>query len=180
MGTNKTDWFGFTNALERVVRSTSLETLFTWLESTSPATWMREATWAFPGALIVHVWSLAFICGISLALVLGLFGVAPRLLPGLRTRFMPLVWGALSVSLLSGLLLLMTYPDQVLTSPVFYSKLILIAVAVALALDLKRRCAPLAFPASAPLALPLKLRAAGLLLAWFLAIVTGRLLYYTY
>lgn len=140
---------------------------------------MREATWSFPGSLIVHVWALAFICGLSLCLALAVFGVAPRLLPGLVTRFMAFIGGALLVSLGSGLLLLLTYPDQVLTSPVFYSKLVIIAIALALAIDLHRRRGQLA-TSTGPIPLALKLRAAALMLAWFLAIVTGRLLYYTY
>ena len=157
-----------------------MSSLYNWLESTVLGTWVREAPWGFPGGLVVHVWALAFICGLSVVLALGVFGVAPRLLPGLLPRFLPLLWPTLGISLLSGLLLLMTYPEQVLTSYVFHFKLVCIAAAIGLAVSLQRRLAALGLPLDAPAPRPEKFRAAGLLLAWFLALASGRLLYYTY
>lgn len=154
-----------------------MPSLYDWLESTAIGTWMREAPWAFPGALVVHVWALAFICGSSVILALAVFGIAPGILPALLPRFQPLLWPAFGISLVSGLLLLMTYPDQVLTSPVFYSKLVCIALALGLAVSLQRR---LAAANARALARIDQLRAAGLLAAWFLALALGRLLYYTY
>lgn len=153
---------------------------YDWIEATAVATWMRESTWAFPGSLIVHGWALAFVCGISLLLALAVFGRAPRLLPPLLPRFLPLIGIAMTFSLGSGLLLLMTYPEQVLTSAVFFLKLGSIAVAVALAVSLQRKCAELYLPYPVSFPLNLKLRAAGMLLAWFVALAAGRLLYYTY
>ncbi|MGV3592917.1 MAG: hypothetical protein ACO1PZ_14610 [Gammaproteobacteria bacterium] len=156
--------------------------LYDWLESTAPGTWMREAPWAFPGALVVHVWALAFICGSSVVLALAVFGIAPRLLPALLSRFQQLLWPAFVISLISGLLLLMTYPGQVLASPVFYSKLVCIALALSLAVSLTRRLGAAAARNSTAIAIARadKLRAAGLLAAWFVALALGRLLYYTY
>lgn len=157
-----------------------MATLYDWLESTMLSTWVRETPWGFPGGLVVHVWALAFICGVSVVLALSVFGITPRVLPGLLPRFLPLLWPALTVSLLSGLLLLMTYPEQVLTSPVFYFKLVCIGLAISLAMSLRRGLAARAPQAEAPYPRADKLRAAALLLAWFLALASGRLLYYTY
>lgn len=153
--------------------------LVTWLESTALSTWVREAPWGFPIGLILHVWSLGFICGISLLLALAVFGRAPGLLPPLLPRFQPLVWSAFSISLASGLLLLLTYPDKVLTSKVFFMKLGFIAVALGCAVSLQRRLVGIEAPYT-NFAPGLKWRAGGLLFFLFLAIVTGRLLYYTY
>lgn len=157
-----------------------MSSLYDWLENTTLGTWIREAPWGFPGGLVVHVWALAFICGLSVVLALAVFGLAPRMLPALLPRFLPLLWSALCISLLSGLLLLMTYPEQVLTSPVFYTKLVCIAAAVSLAVSLQRRLTLTATSAGTSATRPDKLRAAGLLLAWFVTLATGRLLYYTY
>lgn len=154
--------------------------LFTWLENTPIGIWVRESAWGFPIGLILHVWSMAFVVGISLLLALSVFGLAPRLLPTLLAKYLPVTWTALGVSLASGVLLLSTYPATVLTSEVFYLKMLIIAAALSLAVSLQRRCAALPTPRETPMPLALKLRAAGILLAWFSTIVTGRLLYYTY
>ena len=89
-------------------------TLYDWIESTAISTWVRESPWGFPGSLIVHVWSMAFIGGISLLVAFGVLGLAPRLLPTLLDKYLPVTWSALCVSLLSGLVLMATYPDKVL------------------------------------------------------------------
>ena len=156
--------------------------LYDWLESTALGTWMREATWAFPGTLIVHVWALAFIFGSSVVLALAVWGKAPALLPALLRPFQRLLWPAFGINLISGLLLLMTYPEQVLTSPVFHLKLVCIALALGLAMSLQRRLATADAGSGTVVAIAGidKMRAAGLLATWLLALALGRLLYYTY
>ncbi len=151
--------------------------LFNWLETSPVGVLMRESPWGFPIGLIVHVWSMAFVSGISLLLALSIFGVVPRVRAPLLEKYLPVTWTAICVSLASGVMLLFTYPDMVLTSPVFYTKMVLIIVALSLAVSLQRKCVALA---EMPAPFVLKLQAAGILLAWFCTIVTGRLLYYTY
>lgn len=154
---------------------------YDWIESTAVGTWVRESPWGFPGSLIVHVWSMAFIGGISFLVALAVFGRAPRVLPALLDKYLPVTWTAFGISLLSGLVLMATYPDKVLSNGVFWLKLVFIAIALTLVTSLQRRCAALpATETGRPIPARLKLRAALILLAWFCAIVTGRLLYYTY
>ena len=153
---------------------------YDWIESTAVGTWVRESPWGFPGGLIVHVWSMAFIGGMSLLVALAIFGRAPRLLPALLGRYLPVTWSAFGISLLSGLVLMATYPDKVLGNVVFWLKLVFIAMALALVTSVQRRCMALSSIDAAPFPAALKLRAALILLAWFCAIITGRLLYYTY
>lgn len=154
--------------------------LYDWIESTAVGTWVRESPWGFPGSLIVHVWALAFTGGISLLVALGVFGIAPRLLPALLDKYLPVTWTAFGISLGSGIVLLATYPDKVLGNGVFWLKLVFIAAALALVTSLQRRCVALPLIDGAAFPLAVKVRAALVLLAWFCAIVTGRLLYYTY
>jgi hypothetical protein len=105
------------------------------------------------------------------------------LLP-LAQKSKPILWGALLVSLISGLLLLSAYPAKALTNEVFYLKLAFIVVAMTLALSLVNQCKSLqaadAPPAPVPFPAGVRLRAAGILLAWFGTIAAGRLLAYTY
>ena len=111
-------------------------TLFAWIERTPVALWVRESLWGFPFSLVLHAWSMALLVGISVVLSLSALGVAPRVLLPLAAKSKPILWSALLVSLISGLLLLSAYPAKALTNEVFYLKLAFIGVAMTLALSL--------------------------------------------
>jgi hypothetical protein len=158
--------------------------LFAWIERTPVALWVRESLWGFPISIIIHAWAMAVLVGISLLIGLSAVGVAPRVLLPLAEKSKPIIWGAFVVSLISGLLLLSAYPAKALTNEVFYLKLAFIAVAMTLDVSVVNRCKSLlaanAPPAPVPFPASVRLRAAGILLAWFGAIASGRLLAYTY
>jgi hypothetical protein len=154
--------------------------LFAWIENTPIALWVRGSLWGFPISLILHAWAMAALVGISLLLALSALGVAPRLLLPLAERSKPFIWAAFLLSLISGVLLLSAYPAKALTNEVFYLKLVFVGVALTLALSLVNRCKALSPQHAAALPAKLRLRAAGILLAWFGAIAAGRLLAYTY
>jgi hypothetical protein len=155
-------------------------TLFAWIERTPIALWVRESIWGFPISLILHAWAMALLVGISLLVGLSALGVAPRLLLPLAEKSRPIIWGSFLVSLISGLLLLSAYPAKALTNEVFYLKLGFIAVAMTLALSVIKQCKSLSPQHVEALPRKLRLRAAGILLAWFGTIAAGRLLAYTY
>ena len=160
-------------------------TLFAWIERTPVALWVRESLWGFPFSLVLHAWSMALLVGISVVLSLSALGVAPRVLLPLAAKSKPILWSALLVSLISGLLLLSAYPAKALTNEVFYLKLAFIGVAMTLALSLVNQCNRLPAEHGAraqepPVPARLKLQAGGILLAWFGVIAAGRLLAYTY
>jgi hypothetical protein len=154
--------------------------LFAWIERTPVALWVRESLWGFPFSLILHAWAMAVLVGISLLVGLSAVGVAPRLLVPLAEKSKPIIWGSFFVSLISGLLLLSAYPAKALTNEVFYLKLAFIAVAMTLALSVINKSKGLAPEQIAALPGKLRLRAAGILLAWVGTIAAGRLLAYTY
>ena len=155
-------------------------TLFAWIERTPIALWVRESLWGFPISLILHAWAMALLVGISLVLALGALGVAPRLLLPLAEKSKPFIWAAFLVSLISGVLLLSAYPAKALTNEVFYLKLGFIGVAMTLALSMVNACKGLPPQREPALPAKLRLRAVGILLAWFGTIAAGRLLAYTY
>lgn len=105
-----------------------MTSIFAWIERTPIALWVRESLWGFPISLILHAWSMALLVGISVVLSLSALGVDPRVLLPLAEKSKPVLWGALLVSLISGLLLLSAYPAKALTNEVFYLKLAFIAI----------------------------------------------------
>ena len=96
-------------------------------------------------------------------------------------QFFPLMWIGFWVNAVSGLLLLVAYPAKALTDPVFYIKIVLITAAVLLLLLVKKAV----FVSDDPTRLfepakRIKIFAVTILLLWTGAILSGRLIAYTY
>ena len=141
---------------------------FIWLEATALSTWVRESPslWAFPGVRSMHALGMGLVAGLNAAIDLRILGVAPRVPFAEIKRFVPLMWFGFWLNAVSGVILLAGYPTKALTNPVFYVKLMFIAVAVTAAVK--------AIPKAS------KLWAWLSLAGWFGAITAGRLLAYTY
>ena len=131
---------------------------------------------AFPFILILHAWGMGIIAGGNAAIDLRILGFAPRVPLSAMAKFYPVMWFGFVINAISGFLLLMGYPTKALTNPVFYLKLICIAAGMVLMSRLRRRVVPEETPASQQG----KVMAAFSLIVWAGAIVSGRLLAYTY
>jgi hypothetical protein len=118
----------------RIRAATVFDSFFAWLEATAFSVWMRESPsiFAFPIILAVHTIGLGLLAGITVALDLRLLGFAPRVPLQEFKRFWPLLWVGLWLNVLSGLALIAAYPTKALTNPIFYVKLGLIGVALAI------------------------------------------------
>jgi hypothetical protein len=161
----------------------SLDPFLAWVESTALSQWVvgSPSIFAFPGILVLHAIGMGFAVGISAAMDLRILGVAPGVPLAEMQRLLPILWAGFWLNAVSGFLLLVGYPTKALTNPVFYLKLILIAVAMTLMVRISRS----AFenhPTAAPSGFPAPLRRLALvsLLCWAGAITAGRLLAYTY
>ena len=110
-----------------------MDPAFIWLEQTSLSVWIRESPsiLAFPGILVLHTIGMAFLVGTSFAISLRTFGLAGGVRPESFLRFVPLMWLGFVVNATSGAALLLGYPTKALTNPLFYVKLLLIALALA-------------------------------------------------
>ena len=155
---------------------TAFDPLFLWLEASAFSVWMRESPslWAFPGILAAHTVGLGLLAGLNGALNLRLLGVAPAIPPVVFRRFLPFMWLGLWVNVLSGIALLVAYPTKALTNPVFYVKLALIGMSLAVLRTIVRR-----LDGPDPAAGNTRLLATVSLLGWAGAIAAGRLLAYT-
>ena len=154
---------------------------FVWLEATGFSVWMRESPslWAFPAILTLHTIGLGLLAGINAALDFRILGIAPQIEFDAFRRYLPFMWIGLGVNVATGIALLIAYPTKALTNPVFYAKLLLIAVALVILRIVRRRV--LGRHADGNV-LPngLKALASISLACWAVAIVAGRLLAYTY
>ena len=154
--------------------------LFIWIESTALNRWLVESpsVFAFPFVLALHTIGLALLVGLNAALDFRILGVAPQIPVAAFTRFLPIMWAGFWLNAVTGVLLLIAYPTKALTNPVFYLKLVLIGVATAILLAVRRRLLSERMPASRPGRV--KLLAVASLVCWAGAIIAGRLLAYTY
>jgi hypothetical protein len=159
-----------------------MDPFFLWLETSSLSTWVRESisVFAFPLILSLHTIGMGFVAGLSTVIGLRTLGLAPKVpLMELR-RYFGVLWAAFWLNAISGVLLLIGYPTKALTNPVFYLKLVFIALAI-LAL---RSMNTVVFGDSRLDFEPVRGKgrwlAAGMIFCWAAAITAGRLLAYTY
>jgi hypothetical protein len=159
----------------------NIDPFLLWLESTALSQWVvgSPSLLAFPGILTFHAIGMGFAVGICLALDLRVLGVAPGVQVAEMRRFVPIVWVGFWINAISGVLLLIGYPTKALTNPVFYLKLLLIAVGLVLFARIGRRVfnEPTAGDAELP---ALRRMAIISIVCWVGAITAGRFLAYTY
>jgi hypothetical protein len=149
---------------------------FAWLEQTGYSVWVREAPtlFAFPFMLILHAIGMGLVAGLHTSMCLRVLGIAPDIRLQAMRSFFPAWWFGLAINVFSGVSLLIAYPTKALTNPLFYLKLLLIALAVWGFLWMRRNVFGDSLPAKA------RAVAMGSIFCWGTAIFAGRLLAYTY
>jgi len=152
--------------------------MFEWLEATSLSVWVREAQtiWAFPMILTLHTFGLALLVGGSVVIDLRLLGIGRQMPVAPLRMLFRVVWAGFWLSLITGSTLFAAYATMRGTSPVFYAKLLFVALGVSTVVLIRR--AVFDVPAEIAAAGSVKLMALLSLAAWTAAITTGRLLAY--
>jgi hypothetical protein len=158
-----------------------MDATFTWIETSAFSTWLTESPslWAFPFVLILHTWGLAFLVGANVVLDVRVLGLVPDVPLRSLERYFLVMWIGFWINAASGVLLLIAYPTKALTNPLFYLKLVLIAVAFASALRIRRHLRDAPAHTTPRDAARLKTLAAISLACWAAAVPAGRLLAYT-
>jgi hypothetical protein len=154
----------------------SMQAVIDWLTATSLSQAIQTTSWAIPGIQVVHIVCLATLFAVALILSLRIAGrgFAMEPLASLAGRFMPAIWTCLVVLFLSGSLLILAEPFRTITNPIFYLKMSLLIVAIALTVWL-------ASVARRPFANPSAIHvvaAALSMLVWAGIIVAGRYIAY--
>ena len=158
--------------------------LLTFLEGNELSVFIREfpLVFGFPTILFLHTLGLAMVAGVSIAIDLwilrGATAGAQLQLAGLTKT----MWLGFGINLVSGVALLLAYPAKALTNWVFYLKMALVLIAVYIAVRINRELLSRDSASGAAVAMAFDVRrwAVASLLIWAAAIITGRLLAYTY
>lgn len=151
------------------------------IEQTALSVWIRESPslLAFPFILFLHTLGLAMLAGLSVGIDAWLLAtrsaVPARLLAGIHK----VMWLGFGINAISGVLLLAAYPAKALTNWVFFTKLLLVALAMWVIVLIGRDLS--ASSASEGRASGHARRLAWTSLAlWAGAVLTGRFLAYTH
>jgi cytochrome bd-type quinol oxidase subunit 2 len=107
-----------------------------WLSSTAISQRIQLTSWAIPGIQTVHIICLAllFACALALSLRIAGRGLASEPLHLLAARFTRAIWILLVLLLISGSLLITAEPGRTITNPVFYAKMIMLALVIVVTL----------------------------------------------
>ncbi|PYR80903.1 MAG: hypothetical protein DMF87_07245 [Acidobacteria bacterium] len=102
------------------------------IERSGLSTWIRESesAYAYYFVLVIHNIGLALLVGTCGVLGARLLGFVPELPFAPLRRFFTFIWIGFWLNVVSGVFLLIAYPTKALTNPLFYVKLVLVAVGV--------------------------------------------------
>jgi hypothetical protein len=111
-----------------------VHTFSDWLSSTAFSQSIQITTWAIPLIQTVHIICLALLFASALVFTLRIAGrgLASEPLPLLASRFTRAIWYMLVLLLLSGTLLIIAEPGRTITNPVFYAKMTMLVVVIAI------------------------------------------------
>ena len=160
-------------------RTLHVDPIFIWLETSALSIWVRESpsVFAFPIILACHTIGMGFLAGMNAAIALRILGFAPGVPLAAAKRVFPVLWAGFWLNAVSGIVLLVGYPTKALTNPVFYFKLLCVALGLVVQTVIRRR---LLEDEGSDVPLWGKMFAYASLLVWAAVIFSGRFLAYTY
>lgn len=147
-----------------------------WLSATRPSLAIQTTSWAIPGIQTVHILALALVATSALLLALRIVGVGLTVedLSQVAKRSTRVIWWLLLILLLTGALLITAEPYRTITNPVFYAKMIMLALVSGITLWL----AGVARRNPARTSVSLRIGAIVSLLLWIGIIFAGRFIAY--
>lgn len=151
------------------------------VEQSSISIWLRESDslFGFYFVLLFHTIGLSLLVGANTLVDLRILGFGSSLpLKPLKGLFR-IMWTGFWINVITGILLLISYPTKALTNPVFYFKLLFVALGVITMQKISTQVFDANLSEAAMIA---KGRAMAVrsLVFWAGAITAGRLLAYTY
>jgi len=154
----------------------TLQSFGHWLESTALSKGLQSTHGAIADIQIVHILALAtlFALALNLSLRIAGRGLTAEPVPSLAGRFVPAIWSCLAVLLISGTLLIVAEPGRAIFNKVFYTKMVLVLLAVSFTLWLSA-------VARRQEGKPTRLRTTAAvlyMLIWMSVIVAGRFIAY--
>jgi hypothetical protein len=155
---------------------------FILLEDNAIGRWVRESPsmLAFPTIIALHAVGMGLLVGGSAAIDFRILGYARGVPISSLERFVGIMRFGFWLNAISGLMLLLAYPTKALTNPIFFVKLLLIALAMVYGVLIRKMIIQKSIAETMRVPTKGKLLAGASLALWAGAVVSGRLLAYTY
>jgi hypothetical protein len=124
--------------------SPPLQDFVRWLAATTPSIWLRSVSSSVPVLLVsvqtVHLLGMSVVIAANGFVAIGLLGGlrSHDALASLARRVIPWVVTALALMLVTGIILIVRWPQRILLSPAFVPKLVLVACGTALLFHIAR------------------------------------------
>jgi hypothetical protein len=161
----------------------ALDAFCRWLEATPFSQTIATVAWMIPVLQTIHILAIAAVVASAFMLHLRLIGLTggEESAEAISRRFLPVIWGALPVLLVTGAVLISAEPARSLENPSFGLKMLLLLGAIGMTLLYQRRlgAAPGYWQATGPRRVAVKLIAVLSLALWTGIVLAGRWIAYT-
>ncbi len=150
-----------------------------WLESTALAEWVATSIWGYPISITAHSVGLALVVGVAFVMNLRFLGVASAIPVAAMEKFIPWAWIGFAINAISGGLLFTYQGTWYVTNVPFLIKILFVAIGV-VTLVLFQRGYKTHKDALASGQIPGSFKAIAIvsLVAWSIAMITGRFIAY--
>ncbi len=142
--------------------------------------WVRESDslFAFAGVLLLHTIGMGFVVGINACINVRILGFAPAVRLSALEKFLPVLWIGFWINAVTGVILVAVDATQKFVNPVFYVKLVFIALAIVNLRMVKNHVFRDPLIDKVPPSMKAKILALTSIVFWLGAITSGRLLAY--
>jgi hypothetical protein len=160
----------------------ALDDFCIWLQRTELSVAIQSHAWVIPTVQSVHILSIGAVTISALIIALRFFGrgYGERSAEEVSSTFVRVIWWALPVLLVSGVLMIVAEPARSLENPIFFIKMALLLIAIASTLGFQAPLGkdPAFWEASQGRRLVSKSWALGSLALWVSVTFSGRWIAY--
>jgi hypothetical protein len=166
------------------MRTQSLEDFCNWIEQTPLSVSIQSTPWVVPTVQTIHILAIAalLISAVMINLQILSNSGADQPLSRVFTRYVKIIWLALPILFISGVLLITGEPARSLANDVFQIKMFLLACAIIITLVLQKRLSDdsLYWESTPPRRQAARFLAIISTVCWLAIICAGRWIAYTY
>jgi hypothetical protein len=150
------------------------------IENSGFSSWVRESpsVWAYPLVIFLHAVGLSMVVGLSSAIDLALLGFAPGLPLAPLAKLYRLIGAGFWINAISGIVLTIVDATTMVVNTIFWIKMVLIALAIANVLIIKKKVFSDPLLDKRPVAGDVRALAILSLVLWMAAVTAGRLTAY--
>jgi len=166
--------------LTELLRTTRLVEFSLWVSDRPFALWLQSHFYAIPTFQTIHILAIAILFASTLMLSLRVLGVngCDQSLEATLRRHRPWIWSALLALIASGAILLISEPVRNMVNPIFWMKMTMLLVAVAVSLGFQRAVRLQAADGSTIGQGGLRVASVAILVLWCAVIAGGRWIAY--